>query len=93
MVNPANVSVRSAYGSVYVTGELQNNTGSDMYFARLGITFYNPDGTVPGAVRATSPMTGYPAAARLPSTSPQVPRPAGPTARISISWCKSAFIT
>jgi hypothetical protein len=91
-VSLTNVSVRSSYSYVYVTGELQNNTGSDMYFARLGLTFYNPDGTVAGSGSGYVPCDWVPSGSKAPFKVFASPQASWSRCQISVSWDTSSFI-
>jgi hypothetical protein len=64
-----------------------------MYFARLGITFYNPDGTVAGSGSGYVPYDWIPGGSKAPFKLSASVQAGWSRCQLSVSWDTSSFIT
>jgi hypothetical protein len=64
-----------------------------MYFARLGLTFYNPDGTVAGSGSGYVPCDWVPSGSKAPFKVFASPQASWSRCQISVSWDTSSFVT
>jgi len=91
-VDVLNVAQRSSSSYVYITGEVQNNTGGSIYDVEIAVTFYNADGTVAGSTCGYAYYYWVPNRTRAPFVLITSPQAGWSWYKLSTSWDTGSYI-
>ena len=92
-VEVVNVAQRSSLGYVYITGEVQNNTGAAVYLVKIAATFYNPDGSVAGANYSYAYYDWVPNGTRAPFLLLASPQAGWSRYELRTTWDTTSYFT